>query len=127
MDTPVKKRSAGRAGRRHNILFHLATPRGPQGIRPHDTKKAVAKRPSDTDLTAPRSQVLMIFRPAGRFLTIPFPPRPFAARFFAAVILPPLLFFAIGNPFCCCVLMFIVPEHIARRVGLCLWGVTLPD
>jgi hypothetical protein len=41
----------------------------------------------------------MIFRPAGRFLTIPFPPRPFAARLFAAVILPPLLFFAIVNPF----------------------------
>src|ERR1700693_6399931 len=37
----------------------------------------------------------MILRPAGRFLTIPFPPRPFAARRFAAVILPPLLFFAI--------------------------------
>jgi hypothetical protein len=37
----------------------------------------------------------MIFRPAGRFLTGPLPPRDFAARFFAAVILPPLLFFAI--------------------------------
>jgi hypothetical protein len=36
----------------------------------------------------------MIFRPAGRFLTIPFPPRPLAARFLAAVIRPPLLFFA---------------------------------
>lgn len=36
----------------------------------------------------------MIFRPAGRFLTIPFPPDPLAARFLAAVIRPPLLFFA---------------------------------
>jgi hypothetical protein len=37
----------------------------------------------------------MIRRPAGRFLTIPLPPIPFAARFFAAAIRPPLLFFAI--------------------------------
>jgi hypothetical protein len=41
----------------------------------------------------------MIFRPAGRFLTNPLPPGPLAARFFAAVILPPLLFFAMVNPF----------------------------
>lgn len=33
------------------------------------------------------TQVLVILRPAGRFLTIPFPPGPFAARCFAAVIL----------------------------------------
>ena len=97
----------------------------PQSRGRHDTKKAVVKRPRLWIFTAPRSQVLMIFRPAGRFLTIPFPPRPFAARFFAAVILPPLLFFAIRNPFCC-VLMFIVAQHIARRVGPCLLGVTLP-
>lgn len=93
----------------------------PQSRGRHDTKKAVVKRPSDADLTAPRAQVLMILRPAGRFLTIPFPPRPFAARFFAAVILPPLLFFAIRNPFGCCVLMFIVGQHIARRVDPCPW------
>jgi len=37
----------------------------------------------------------MIRLPAGRFLTIPLPPGPLAARFFAAVIRPPLLFFAI--------------------------------
>jgi hypothetical protein len=37
----------------------------------------------------------MIRRPAGRFLTIPLPPGPFAARFLAAAIRPPLLFFAI--------------------------------
>jgi hypothetical protein len=40
-------------------------------------------------------QVLIILRPAGRFLTRPFPPGDFAARRLAAVILPPLLFLAI--------------------------------
>lgn len=39
-------------------------------------------------------QVRMMRRPAGRFLTMPFPPLPFAARLLAAVILPPRLFFA---------------------------------
>ena len=37
----------------------------------------------------------MILRPALRFLTGPFPPGVSAARALAAVILPPLLFFAI--------------------------------
>src|SRR5712692_9557742 len=41
------------------------------------------------------SHVFMIFRPALRFLTRPFPPGDFAARLLAAVILPPLLFLAI--------------------------------
>jgi hypothetical protein len=36
----------------------------------------------------------MILLPALRFRTGPFPPGDSAARFFAAVILPPLLFFA---------------------------------
>lgn len=45
-------------------------------------------------LTCARAQVLMILRPAGRFLTLPLPPLLFAARVFAAVIRPPLLFFA---------------------------------
>jgi hypothetical protein len=36
-----------------------------------------------------------MFLPARRFLTIPLPPGLFLARFLAAVILPPLLFFAI--------------------------------
>jgi len=72
------------------------------------------------------SQVLMIFRPAGRFLTIPFPPDPLAARFFAAVILPPLLFFAIVNAFRCCVLMFILARHVTAGTRAALWGVTLP-
>jgi len=43
----------------------------------------------------PGFYVLMIFRPAGRSLTIPFPPGLLEARFLAAVIRPPLLFFAI--------------------------------
>jgi len=38
-----------------------------------------------------------MFRPAARFLIAPRPPDFFAARFLAAVILPPLLFFAILN------------------------------
>jgi hypothetical protein len=38
----------------------------------------------------------MMFRPAGRFLIGPLPPADFAARFFAAVILPPLVFLAMG-------------------------------
>jgi hypothetical protein len=37
----------------------------------------------------------MIRLPAGRLFTLPMPPSDFAARDFAAVILPPLLFFAI--------------------------------
>ncbi len=37
----------------------------------------------------------MMFRPARRFLTGPRPPADLEARFLAAVILPPLLFFAI--------------------------------
>src|SRR5882762_3302626 len=36
-----------------------------------------------------------MFRPAARFLIAPRPPDFLAARFLAAVILPPLLFFAI--------------------------------
>jgi len=39
--------------------------------------------------------VLMIFLPAGRSLTGPFPPGLLAARVLAAVIRPPRLFFAI--------------------------------
>ena len=38
----------------------------------------------------------MIFLPAGRFAIGPLPPGLFAARFLAAVIRPPLLFFAMG-------------------------------
>jgi hypothetical protein len=40
-------------------------------------------------------QVFIIFRPAARLLIFPRPPGIFAARFFAAAILPPLDFFAI--------------------------------
>jgi len=40
-------------------------------------------------------QVLIILLPAGRLLTLPLPPTDFDARVFAAVILPPLLIFAI--------------------------------
>jgi hypothetical protein len=40
----------------------------------------------------------MIFLPALRFLTRPRPPAALAARFFAAVIRPPLLFFTVITP-----------------------------
>jgi hypothetical protein len=40
----------------------------------------------------------MIFRPAFRFATGPFPPFRLAARFLAAVILPPLVFFILKSP-----------------------------
>ena len=43
-------------------------------------------------------QVFMIFLPALRFLTGPRPPGDLAARFLAAVIRPPLLFFTVITP-----------------------------
>jgi hypothetical protein len=54
---------------------------------------AVARRPLG-------SQVFMILRPALRFFTGPRPPGAFAARRLAAVILPPLLFFAMVEISC---------------------------
>ena len=66
----------------------------------------------------------MILRPAGRFFTSPFPPGPLAARFLAAVIRPPLLFFAIMN------VRFLLlhddcRQERAPQTGPWLWGVTL--
>jgi hypothetical protein len=49
----------------------------------------------------------MMRRPAGRFLTMPFPPLPFAARRFAAVIRPPRLFLAMD------------PVRISRTLSFC--------
>jgi hypothetical protein len=40
----------------------------------------------------------MMFFPAARLLTGPLPPLRLAARFFAAAILPPLLFFIVRSP-----------------------------
>ncbi len=54
--------------------------------------------------------MLIIFRPAVRFLTGPRPPADLAARFLAAVIRPPLLFLAILNH----------PFHLFRGI-ICLW------
>ena len=42
------------------------------------------------------SYVFMILRPALRLATLPLPPGFFAARFFAAVIRPPLVFFMLS-------------------------------
>ena len=59
------------------------------------------------------SQVLMMRRPAGRFLTMPFPPLPFAARLLAAVILPPRLFLAMLPAQLLCILSggYPLPTH----------------
>ena len=81
----------------------------------------VSRRDSVAHFTAQCSQVLMIFRPAGRFLTIPFPPGPFAARRLAAVILPPRLFFAIMNPFGCCVCRMHLCQFTLRPSSRCLF------
>jgi hypothetical protein len=48
-------------------------------------------------IAARRGYVLMIRLPAGRLRTGPLPPLLFAARRFAAVMRPPLLFFAMGT------------------------------
>jgi hypothetical protein len=40
----------------------------------------------------------MIFLPALRLATLPLPPAFFAARFFAAAIRPPLVFFTLASP-----------------------------
>ena len=61
-----------------------------------DEKKAVTRRPWDDSARGSRRYVFMMFRPAGRLLTGPLPPGVLAARFLAAVIRPPLLFFAMG-------------------------------
>ena len=75
------------------------TPEAGSGSRPPVTRQARAQP----------SQVLMILRPALRPLMRPLPPGAFAARFLAAVILPPLLFFAMVTP----ILSFL--ECISRR------------
>jgi hypothetical protein len=59
----------------------------------------------------------MILRPAGRFLTIPFPPGRLAARFLAAVIRPPLLFFAIGNHFLSAIRYFLLKCRMPYGAG----------
>ena len=55
----------------------------------------------------------MMFRPAVRFLIAPRPPDFLAARFFAAVILPPLLFFAILKS----LLQKLSPSRMLEPVG----------
>jgi hypothetical protein len=61
--------------------------------RARDAFKNVARL---SDFVVEHNYVLMIRRPAGRFLTNPFPPALSVARFLAAVIRPPRLFFAIN-------------------------------
>jgi hypothetical protein len=49
--------------------------------------------------------------PAARSFTGPFPPGFFAARVLAAVILPPLLFFAISNTSFNCLVSVVIVIH----------------
>jgi hypothetical protein len=56
--------------------------------------------------------------PAGRFFTIPFPPGLFAARRLAAVILPPLLFFAILNASLNCLVSVMVVIYVSLSYGI---------
>src|SRR5262249_41460722 len=74
-------------------------PSGPSSARTvMRSPTAFARTPKPRELTAPlRDQVLMILRPAGRFLTGPLPRGAFAARLLAAVILPPRVFFDMGE------------------------------
>lgn len=74
------------------------------------TKNIVYKKEKDKERSLPclqktqvkrgcssksEGQVVMILLPAARFFIVPLPPGILAARFLAAVILPPLVFFAI--------------------------------
>lgn len=65
-----------------------------QSFLPSDLRKILIKRGR---FSRGEGQVVMIRLPAARFLIVPFPPGRLAARFLAAVILPPLVFFAISN------------------------------
>ena len=82
--------------------------RRPSG-RPAGTDELPAERASALPNGCARAealngrQVFMIFFPALRVLTGPLPPGALAARFFAAVIRPPLLFLAIGAILVVCV------------------------
>jgi hypothetical protein len=68
--------------------------------------------------------------PAGRFFTIPFPPGLFAARLLAAVILPPLLFFAILNTSLNCLVSLVIVIHVSLSYSIdaqCNLGQTPKD
>jgi len=58
------------------------------------------------------SYVFIICLPAGRSFTGPFPPGFFAARALAAVILPPLLFFAMLDPSWNCSASLVIAGHV---------------
>ena len=62
-------------------------------------RRAMALLPGQTMARETNSYVFMILRPALRFLMRPFPPAAIAARFLAAVIRPPLVFFMAITPF----------------------------
>jgi hypothetical protein len=65
------------------------------GLSILEQKRPSGNGPFVLHFTANGSHVFIIFRPVLRFLTRPVPLADFAARFLAAVVLPPLLFLAI--------------------------------
>ncbi len=67
------------------------------------------------------SQVSMILRPALRFLTRPFPLVVFAARFLAAVILPPRLFLAMMCPPLACDMRYLHVHASTQRTTRPQW------
>jgi uncharacterized membrane protein len=64
------------------------------------------------------SYVFMMFLPAARSFTGPFPPGFFAARDLAAVILPPLLFFAILNTSFNCLVSVVIVLHVSLSYSI---------
>ena len=73
--------------------FSVARPATRQGRAPSARGR---HRPAGPAGAGGDGYVLMMRLPAGRLLIRPFPPELFAARCFAAVMRPPLLFFAMG-------------------------------
>jgi uncharacterized membrane protein len=61
------------------------------------------------------SYVFIMCLPAARSFIGPFPPGAFAARRLAAVILPPLLFFAIVNTSLNCLVSLVIVMRVSLR------------
>jgi hypothetical protein len=62
--------------------------------------------------------VFIMCKPAGRSFIGPLPPGIFAARLLAAVILPPLLFFAILNTSLNCLVSLVIVIHAALTYSI---------
>jgi len=91
---PSSSRFVGDQNDRRWQVFGLYRSRLPDpGLGLAQNKKGRRETTFFSSACAAPAQLDMTFRPALRFLTGPFPPGLFAARFLAAVILPPLLLF----------------------------------